>query len=395
MVHQYRRQPLRGLYLLYELFAMTFRLPCWLVRNLHKSLRPRPSWSLRKAVSVELLKRISKISSRVDGIKFIANHTTVSRQPHTKHVWLNPVPPDLLSDKLRTWTADADVAPMSIPGYWFDKDGVDTPIGVSPRPTEKVIYSLHGGSYIRFSASPADINAAIVRGLLKHCAGAQRAFAVEYRLSRAAPEDAPAHAFPAALLDALAGYIYLVESVGFAPQDIIVEGDSAGGNLALALTRFLLEHVELAGVPAPPGALILLSPWVDLSTKVQRRPGSRAAANASVDYIGQPENTHYSTRAFLGPRDPLDPYISPGCDDPRMPHVSFEGFPRSIVVAGGAEVLIDEIGVLVERMKSQMGERVTYHEEPDEVHDYLLFPSTEIRGQETFRIIAQWSQADS
>ena len=46
----------------------------------------------------------------------------------------------------------------------------------------------------------------------------------------------------AALIDALAGYNYLVNTVGFHPTRIILEGDSAGGNLALALTRYLLEH---------------------------------------------------------------------------------------------------------------------------------------------------------
>ena len=284
-----------------------------------------------------------------------------------------------------------DVLPMSIPGYWFDKDGVDTPIGARPRSSEKVIYALHGGAYILASASPGNGHDIIIHGLMRHCAGVERVFAVEYRLSRAAPEDTPAHPFPAALLDALAGYTYLIDSVGFAPQDIIIEGDSAGGNLALALTRYLVENAGLAGLPAPPGALILLSPWVDLFSKVAR-PGSRAEANVCIDYIANPELVDYARRAFLGPHDPLDPYISPGCDDPCMPHVSFEGFPRSLVVAGGAELLIDEIGVLVKRMKEEMGEKVTYHEEPDEVHAYILFPSTEIREEATFKVIAKWLQ---
>jgi acetyl esterase/lipase len=306
---------------------------------------------------------------------------------HVKHVWLNPTP-DLMNDKLRTWAAEANVAPMRIPGYWFDEEGANTPIGASPRPSEKVIYSLHGGGYIFCSASPDGIHATLVRSLLKHCKDVQRVFAVEYRLSRAAPEDTPANAFPAALLDALAGYAYLVQSVGFAPQDIIIEGDSAGGNLAHALTRYLVENAGLAGLPAPPGGLLLLSPWLDITYNTPR-PGSRAAANEGVDYITSPKPDSYSRRAFLGPHDPLNPYISPGSSDPRMPRVSFDGFPRTFVVAGGAEMLIDEIGVLVERMKS-MGEKVTYYEAPDEVHDYFLFAWSEPERTATFQAIAKW-----
>jgi acetyl esterase/lipase len=317
----------------------------------------------------------------------IADHTMVAQGPNVKYAWLNPTP-DLLNNKLRTWAAEANVVPMCIPGYWFDEEGANTPIGASPRRSEKVIYSLHGGAYIFCSANPDAIHAVIVRGLLKHCKGVQRIFAVEYRLSRAAPEDTPGNAFPAALLDALAGYAYLVQSVGFAPEDIIIEGDSAGGNLALALTRYLVENTDLAGLPAPPGALILLSPWVDVSYSTPS-PGSRSAANETVDYIISPKLYSYSRRAFLGPRDPLDPYISPGSSDPRMPYVSFDRFPRTFVVAGGAELLIDEIGVLVERMKS-MDEKVTYYEAQDEVHDYLLFSWTGPERTITLQAIAKW-----
>ncbi|KAI0248137.1 alpha beta-hydrolase [Lactifluus subvellereus] len=314
------------------------------------------------------------------GLTSNADHTMITQGSNVKYVWLNPTPA-LMNNKLRTWAAEANVVPMRIPGYWFDEEGANTPIGATPRPSEKVIYSLHGGAYIFCSASPDAIHSTLVHGV-------QRIFAVEYRLSRAAPEDTPANAFPAALLDALAGYTYLVQSVGFAPRDIIVEGDSAGGNLALALTRYLVENNGLAGLPAPPGALLLLSPWVDVSYTIPP-PGSRAAANATVDYIGAPKLSDYARRAFLGPRDPLDPYISPGSNDPRMPSVSFDGFPRCFVVAGGAELLIDEIGVLVERMKS-MGDKVTYYEAPDEVHAYILFSWSEPERTATFRAIAKW-----
>ena len=44
---------------------------------------------------------------------------------------------------------------------------------------------------------------------------------------------------PAALIDALAGCLYLIK-LGFSEENIIV-GDSAGGNSALALTRHFLS----------------------------------------------------------------------------------------------------------------------------------------------------------
>ena len=55
---------------------------------------------------------------------------------------------------------------------------------------------------------------------------------MQYRLAQGPPLPAE-NAFPAALLDALAGYNYLVHAVGFAPADILVLGESCGGGLAV------------------------------------------------------------------------------------------------------------------------------------------------------------------
>jgi epsilon-lactone hydrolase len=58
-------------------------------------------------------------------------------------------------------------------------------------------------------------------------AAKSRTFALDYRLS-------PEHRFPAQLDDALHTYQWLLES-GTDPETLILAGDSAGGNLALAL----------------------------------------------------------------------------------------------------------------------------------------------------------------
>ena len=102
----------------------------------------------------------------------------------------------------------------------------------------------------------------IYRSLLN--TGAPHLFSVEYRLSSThpLPEENP---FPAALLDALAGYVHLVDVMGYDPANVIVAGDSAGGNIALALARYLVEirgrraEAGVALLPAPPGHLLLIS----------------------------------------------------------------------------------------------------------------------------------------
>ncbi|THV18037.1 alpha/beta hydrolase [Nocardioides caeni] len=105
---------------------------------------------------------------------------------------------------------------------------------------------LHGGGYTVGSR----VTHRAVTAHLADSLGAE-AHLLDYRL-------APEHPCPAAIDDAAAAYRALLDS-GLTPHDIVVAGDSAGGGLALALAIRARDE----GLP-PPGALGLISPWVDL-----------------------------------------------------------------------------------------------------------------------------------
>lgn len=225
----------------------------------------------------------------------------------------------------------------------------------------------------------------------------RRAFALEYRLTSSLTNDFT-NPFPAALLDALAGYAYLVNEVGFSPKDIVVIGDSAGGNLALALARYLAEAVSFPeNIPSPPGALILVSPWCDLGTS-HFRPGSSLETHQSTDIL-----TNMDKGLFVNARTNFcgvlgfpsaansNPYLSPGSIHRDMPPVSFKGFPNTFITSGDAEILIDQIRGLVRRMKKELGEgMVYYHEEQDAVHDYLALKGWEPEAARTYVKLGAW-----
>lgn len=80
--------------------------------------------------------------------------------------------------------------------------------------------------------------------------------AVDYAL-------APESPFPAAIHDAVASYKYLVDDLKIPPPSITVGGDSAGGNLAMALILYLRDH-DMPQV----GSALLISPWVDLTASL-------------------------------------------------------------------------------------------------------------------------------
>jgi len=322
--------------------------------------------------------------------------------------YIDPVP-ELVTGQVKEWAEIAGVETIQIPGYWTHKRGEDIAMGAKPKPGEKVLYYMHGGGYITSSAHPSTDVSVLSRDILEHCASAKRVFSIEYRLctpdvmvkgtldeaTKANPGP-----FPAALIDALAGYNYLVNVVGFDPEDVIFVGDSAGGNLALALTRYLidcrvsLEHTPPA-LPGVPGSLLLLSPWSDLGDSHDLPTLSRHTEIKTDFAITRPDKSCSPSLLFIspafGPSFPAtNPYLSPaslrgGVD------ITFRGFPRTFINGGGSERLRDEIRTLEKRMRQDLGnEMVTYYEAPDAVHDYLIFPWHEPERSETLSIIGSW-----
>lgn len=320
--------------------------------------------------------------------------------PDFKGVWIDPVP-DLIVDEIKDFAETAHVHPIRIPGYWIHQAGLNVPADEAPLPGEKVIYGLHGGAYIIGSAASKIGTFNIYKGMMQHIPGI-RSFSIEYRLS-VGPPYAPSAPFPAALIDALAGYNYLVDVVGYREADIVIVGDSAGGNLALALTRYLVENRDTkfeTPLPLPPGHIILYSPLTDLSYS-HYKPGSSAAFGA-WDLIPDPRSNasfQYAVDAFLGPHGKTaaenSRYISPASLLPSMEAASFKGFPKTFICSGGAETLLDQIRTLKDRMVDDMGEgdgagQVVYYEALDAVHDYLAIRLWEPERSKTLRRIANW-----
>lgn len=195
-----------------------------------------------------------------------------------------------------------------VPAVWF------TP--ASPRPG--VVLFLHGGSYIFGSVetSHADMAAGLAVRSGVEVVG------IDYRL-------APEHPYPAALDDALAAFDELLAQ-GHVPSEIVLAGDSAGGNLALCLQ---LRLRDLGREQAR--AAVLYSPWLDLTGR-----SASCRTGDAVDY-GQTSFLLQHARDFAGTVPLSDPRVSPIA-------AKLEGLAPFLVVVGGAERLFDEGSELVE-----------------------------------------------
>ncbi len=176
-------------------------------------------------------------------------------------------------------------------------------------PAGRAVLYLHGGGYCQ--GSPAT-HRTLTGHLALQCAA--HVFAPDYRL-------APEQPFPAAVEDAVAAYRGLLAE-GFAPSAITIAGDSAGGGLAVATALSLRE----LGLPQP-AALVLFSPWVDLSL-------SALESSAPGDIITKPF-VEECARTYLAGHPPKDPLASPIAAD-------LHGLPPTLIQVGGDELLLTD-----------------------------------------------------
>ena len=208
----------------------------------------------------------------------------------------------------------------------------------------RVILYCHGGGY---TSGGLGFSKVLASKLTR--ATGMDTLAFDYRL-------APEHPYPAAVEDALTAWGHL-ESLGIAPGDIVLAGDSAGGNLALVLCLKLRE----AGRGLP-GALLLMSPWTDMTAS-----GESLRGRAGIDPVLTPEYMYAVREAYDGGLDPSDCLLSPLFAD-------FAGFPPALIQVGTHEILYSDAERLAERMLAAGADcRLEVWE--NMWHDFQMYPS--------------------
>lgn len=187
--------------------------------------------------------------------------------------------------------------------------------------SDRILLFMHGGGYV------SGLNN-LYRdwGLYKaQVAGAGTVFMVDYRL-------APENVYPAALEDAASAYKGLL-AAGYNPNKIVLMGDSAGGNLSLALAVYLRDN----NIPQPK-AIVLISPWTYLETKLPSHLN-----NLEKDKMLGSKNKYMLAAvkepAYAKGADITDPYLSPAYAD-------LTGISPMLIITGGDELLLDDAALV-------------------------------------------------
>jgi acetyl esterase len=214
---------------------------------------------------------------------------------------------------------------------------------------ERVVLYFHGGGWVIGSVDTYHANA------LRLCESVGcDVISIEYRL-------APEHPFPAAVQDA----IDVVDAVGRgadAYREVIVAGDSAGGNLAAVCG--LARSVAADG---PVVAQLLLYPVLDhdLKRPSYHENGTVLLDRADMEWFW----SHYLPRGDDRSARLRSPQVSPL----RAPDLS--GAPPTVIVVGEHDLLRDEDLEFVDRLLVA-GVPIRLLRYAGAVHGFMSFPSS-------------------
>lgn len=139
---------------------------------------------------------------------------------------------------------------------------------------------------------------------------------------------APEHPFPAGLTDAFSVYARLTESND--RNRLVLTGESAGGNLALAV----LNRAQREGVPLP-AAVAMMSPWCDLGNG-----GDSVQANDGRDPTLSNPLLEQAADLYAGSNDRRDPEISPlfARWDARIPPMLITSGTRDLLLSQAVQL---------------------------------------------------------
>lgn len=231
----------------------------------------------------------------------------------------------------------------------------------------KLIFQLHGGAYY---IGLMNIYRKLAVSYIKKL-GYVSVASLDYRI-------APKYTYPAALDDALAAWELLLE-LGYRHDDIILVGDSAGGNLALALAQKLRDENK-----PMPLAIVCMSPWTDMAAQgasyvenLYRDPLFGTRKNACDRYD---EKSHVF--CYLGDADRTDKYLSPA-------YGSFEDFPPMLLQVGTYERLQSD-SVTVYEKAAAAGVDATLMQFPGMFHVFQLIrwlPESRTAWKEIFNFM--------
>jgi acetyl esterase len=225
------------------------------------------------------------------------------------------------------------------------------------------IYYIHGGGWF---ACNIDTHDRMLRFLAAE--SGLSVFSIDFRL-------APEHPFPAALEDSQAGWLWLRANAAALEIDagrIAVSGDSAGANLALALSLAARD----AGAPMPAAGALLygcFAPGIHTASREIYGTGAYGLTGARLDWYW----ANYLGAAASAPPVLATPF-----------HADFTGLGPQYIGVAECDTLADENRMIAAKMQAA-GVKVTLDVWPHVTHGALQMTRDVEVARQAVRSIAR------
>lgn len=231
--------------------------------------------------------------------------------------------------------------------------------------TVPILLFLHGGGWVTESV---DTYNRVCAGMAKNTGHV--VVSVGYRL-------APEFPFPAALNDcyAVAKAIYTNRFLlNSSPESVTLIGDSAGGNLAAALSLMARERGEFM-----PRQQILIYPAVS-NDYSENSPFPSVTENGAEFLLTRQKLTQYLDLYESNPSDRQNPYFAPILAE------NLSNQPRTLVITAEYDPLRDEGEAYAQRL-ADAGNEVEVHRLSDALHGFFALGINYRSVEESYTII--------
>lgn len=232
--------------------------------------------------------------------------------------------------------------------------------------TESLILFFHGGGWVTGDVDSYNRVCAVTARQTNSIVAS-----VDYRL-------APEHPFPAGLMDCYEAAKYLFCSPELlsdvAGKEITLMGDSAGGNLAAAVSLMARDNGSFM-----PKRQILIYPAA-YNDHSEKSPYPSIKTNGT-DYILTSQRVmEYMELYSQNPQDRLSPYYAP------LLAKDFSNQPDTLVITAEFDPLRDEGEDYGQRLKNA-GNRVEIYRMMQAIHGFFSLPAGARQVKESYKII--------
>jgi len=251
--------------------------------------------------------------------------------------------------KKRGVTPSSETLKDGTQAHWIGKKGA-----------KKLMLNFHGGGFV-LPAAPDSVE--FMFGLVDGAEREGKSLAVlflSYDLS-------PSVTYPRQLEQAAALLNHALHTLNYPPSSIILAGDSAGANLALALLSHIIhphpnEIIPKVRLAEPLDGAVLLAPWVTFATE------SKSFEKNKYKDLIHPTAIKIWSHAYQS-SSPSDNYIEPLYASAtwwtRLP----AAVKDILVVAGENEVFVDDVKAFASKLEEVKKELVIvqneYHDQPN------------------------------